>query len=78
MNDPKAFMNEYHHIANALCDWFESQEIGPGRAVAVMSYLIGVLAAEQATDMNDAMAKLQMLQVATKLVCHGTMAAKGS
>jgi len=42
-------IDEYHDIAMALCAWFESQEIAPQRAVGVMAYLIGVMAAEGAT-----------------------------
>ena len=76
MNDPKAFMNEYADIASALCEWFESQEIGVGRAVGVMSYLIGVMAAESSVDMNDATDRIQKASVASKLICFAAMQTK--
>lgn len=77
MNDPKSFMKEYVNIASALCNWFESQGINGGRAIGVMSYLSGMLAAECCDDEADAMARLQMLGVGMKLVCHDAFAAKG-
>lgn len=76
MNDPKALMNECADIASALCDWFQSQEIGVGRAVGVMAYLIGVMAAECGTDMADAMGRVQKAGVASKLICYNAVIAK--
>lgn len=43
-------LNEYADISEALCDWFQSQEIAPSRAVGVMAYLIGVMVATAAKD----------------------------
>lgn len=76
MNDPKALMNEYANIAEALVNWFESQEITTGRAVAVMSFLIGIMAAESSVDMADASNRIQKASVASKLICFGVMQTK--
>lgn len=77
MNDPKALMNEYADIASALCDWFQSQEIGVGRAVGVMTYLIGVMAAECSADAHEAADRIQKASVAAKLIAYSAIATKG-
>ena len=77
INDPKALLNEYADAASALCDWFESQDISVPRSVAIMSYLIGVMAAEGSADTADALVKVQRSAVASKLICVSAMLAKG-
>ena len=57
---------ELDEIAQALSNWFISQEITTGRAVASMGYLIGIIAAEASSDTAEIKIKLQSVSRASE------------
>ena len=65
MDKDKEFMREYAEIANALTNWFMSQEITVGKAVGVMGYLIGVMAGEIAETEAGVIKRLDLVNLAS-------------
>ncbi len=61
-------LDEYNDASQALCDWFASQEIEPGKAVAVMGYLIGVMAAEASKSSGEVITKIELASMAAKAI----------
>lgn len=72
-----ATIRELDDIAQALSNWFISQEVTTGRAVAAMGYLIGIIAAEASNDTTEIMTKLQSINTASKVIAFGAFAVKG-
>jgi hypothetical protein len=63
-------LDDYSDAAEALIEWFKSQDISEAKSVAVMSYLIGVIAAAGAgKDVKKAMSMLDTTNTASRGIC---------
>jgi hypothetical protein len=58
-------ITEIQDAADALCAWFESQDISSGRAVAIMSYLIGAMSIAEVDNFDAAYSKLKLAHAAS-------------
>jgi hypothetical protein len=63
--NPTQQITEIQDAADALCTWFNSQDISNGRAVAIMSYLIGAMSVTEVDDFDAAYAKLKLAHTAS-------------
>lgn len=61
MPKPKSNMREIDDISYALCEWFKSQGVPTGQAVAAMGLTIVIIAAEGSEDVEGIMDKLDMV-----------------
>ena len=77
MTTPKQQIKELQDAADALCDWFDSQDIGPGKAVGIMSYLIGAMAvADTDGKLNSVTKKLELAHNASLAVALAAITGK--
>jgi hypothetical protein len=63
--NPQRQITEIQDAADALCQWFESQDIPCGRAVAIMSYLLGAMSVTEVDNFDAAYAKLKLAHAAS-------------
>lgn len=50
---PRMTKQEVSHVAEALCEWFISQDISVPNSAIVMIHLLGVMMGDHASDVSD-------------------------
>lgn len=78
MTDPKAKVIEINLQAQALSRWFESQGMTATDAVKCMGYLLGTMAADAATSVEDGFEKLEVVNLLAMAQCVQAYAVKHS
>lgn len=72
MSERDELSKDVQEIAQALCEWFISQDVSVGRSITVMAYLVGV-SCGQGKDLSAVLNRIKTTTESMAVIALATM-----